>query len=78
MDLMAETLRKLGPERVYVDKLNMKPMQSDNFRKFLSKNYSDDVIGMWFSSITGGDYYYNLKQRIKNGFGKGLKLEFCY
>ena len=78
---LEENLKKfaeLKPERIYIDKLNIKkPFHWKKIKSFLEENYVD-LDKKWEQAISN-DYYENLKKRIieiiKN---YDINYEFCY
>ena len=70
----------IKPEKVYVDKLNIKcPEHWEKIKSVLEKNLPD-LSKKWEQVLfTKNDYYYKLKQKIVELFQKyDLKYEFCY
>lgn len=78
---LEETLKKfaeLKPEKIYIDKLNVKnPFHWKKLKSFLEENYTD-LADRWETAISD-DYYKELKEKIVELCKRfDLNCELCY
>jgi DNA repair photolyase len=80
---LEKTIRRFSlarPEKIYVDKLNIKGLKHwEKVKNVLESNFPD-MVGKWEQTLfTKNDYYEKLKQRILEvSKSYDLKYEFCY